>query len=190
MDEEYEKGRKEMAQHIAKWMFEGGYDSKSVQIILQKDLSQDEIMKISETTQHGVSNNGGRKRLIATKKVEMRPFRHYLGKTYYCLTFDVTEEIREMFGIPIKEAFVVYRKDKKPFENPSKTQNYAYEEALQIPYRGEIFVVFDDDHTVCFWSSDFGGGIKKTKLDSIDFGDGFIARCEETANSQKKNVRN
>ncbi len=171
MDKEYEKGCKEMAWYFAKRLFGVGFDLNSVQILCREYLSQDEIMQISETTQHGIDNPDGRKRTAATKKVEMRRFRHLRGKIYYCLTFDVTEEVREMFGVPIKEAFVVYRKNDKPFDNPPKTKDYIFEESIQVPHMEEIFVVFDDDHTVCFWYSDFDGGIKRTSLDSIDFGD-------------------
>ena len=45
---------------------------------------------------------------MATKQLELRQFHHSHGKLYYCLTFDVTEVIQEMFGVPIKEAFGQY----------------------------------------------------------------------------------
>ncbi len=66
---------------------------------------------------------------MATKKLERRQFQNSRFGIYHCLTFDVTEEIQEMFGVPIKEAFAVYKKtteDRAKFEkdfwdNPPKT---------------------------------------------------------------------
>ncbi len=124
---------------------------------------------------------------MATKQLELRQFHHSRGGIYYCLTFDVTEEIREMFGVPVKEAFAVYKKARERerehfkdyWDNPPKnievsdfpSGDYlqAYTEKIRIPEMEEIYVVFDDNHTVCFWTSEWGG-MKATDLERIDFG--------------------
>lgn len=115
---------------------------------------------------------------MAIKALEKRRFNSN-GDTYYCLTYDVTEEIREMFGVPIKEAFAVHKKATEDWEDPTKTIEVsdspsgkylqAYTEIIRIPEMEEIYVVFDNTHTVCFWTSEWGG-IKKTDLRNIDFG--------------------
>ena len=123
---------------------------------------------------------------MATKQLELRQFHHSRGGLYYCLTFDVTEEIREMFGVPIKEAFAVYERAgerereyfKDFWDNPPKTLEVwsrrfpngltVKADDVQIPDMNEVYVVFDDVHTVCFWTSEWGG-MKKTSLDDIDF---------------------
>ena len=123
---------------------------------------------------------------MATKQLELRQFHHSRGGLYYCLTFDVTEEIREMFGVPIKEAFAVYERAgerereyfKDFWDNPPKTLEVwshpfpngltVKDDDVQIPDMNEIYVIFDEAHTVCFWTSEWGG-MKKTSLDDIDF---------------------
>ena len=124
---------------------------------------------------------------MATKQLKLREFNHSRGDIYYCLTFDVTEEIREMFGVPIKEAFAVYKSTAKDmahyekdfWDNPPKTLEVLSRrfpngitvkaDDVQIPDMNEIYVVFDDTHTVCFWTSEWGG-MKATDLKNIDFG--------------------
>ena len=125
---------------------------------------------------------------MANKALEKRRFNSN-GDTYYCLTYDVTEEVREMFGVPVKEAFAVYKKTpedhlgigtiKTYWENPPKTLEVLSRRSpsrltvnnddVEIPDMEEIYVVFDDNHTVCFWTSEWGG-MKKTDLGNIDFG--------------------
>lgn len=124
---------------------------------------------------------------MTIKALEKRQFQKD-GDTYYCLTYDVTEEIREMFGVSIKEAFAVYKKtsgnwmaetEKKYWEDPPKTIEVSdspsghylqvYTENIRIPEMEEIYVVFDDTHTICFWTSEWGG-MKRTDLGNIDFG--------------------
>ena len=124
---------------------------------------------------------------MATKQLKWRQFQDSNGELYHCLIYDVTEEIRGMFGVQIKEAFAVYKKtselgreqfegfgDKSPktvevADYPSGRYLQAYTENIRIPEMEEIFVVFDDTHTVCFWTSEWGG-MKKTDLGNIDFG--------------------
>lgn len=124
---------------------------------------------------------------MATKQLELRQFHHSHGGLYYCLTFDVTEEIREMFGVPIKEAFGIYKKtsedmaqyEKDFWDDPPKTLEVyphwhsneleVHTNYVQIPDMEEIYVVFDDSHTVCFWTSEWGG-MRLTDLGNIDFG--------------------
>ncbi len=124
---------------------------------------------------------------METKKLETRQFHNSRLGTYNCLTFDVTEEIREMFGVPIKEAFAVYKKtsergmkyEKEFWDNPPKTLKVyphyvpgglkVHADSVQIPDMKEIIVVFDDAHAVCFWTSEWGG-MKATDLGNIDFG--------------------
>ena len=124
---------------------------------------------------------------MATKQLELRQFHHSHGGLYYCLTFDVTEIIQEMFGVPIKEAVAVYKKASERgrehfndyWDNPPKTIEVsdcpsgrylqAYTGNIRIPEMEEICVVFDDAHTVCFWTSEWGG-MNATDLGHIDFG--------------------
>ena len=124
---------------------------------------------------------------MAIKQLKLRQFHHSLGRLYYCLTFDVTEEMQDLFGVPIKEAFAVYKKTsergrelfKDFWDNPPKTIEVSdcpsgrylqsYTGNIRIPEMEEIYVVFDDAHTVCFWTSEWGG-MKATDLEHIDFG--------------------
>ena len=123
---------------------------------------------------------------METKNLEVRTFRDSRGDIYRCLTFDVTEEIREMFGVPIKEAFAVYKKtdeswikyDQDFWDNPPKTVEIyphsvpnglaVHAGAVQIPDMNEIMVVFDEAHTVRFWPSEWGG-MERTDWERIDF---------------------
>ncbi len=121
-----------------------------------------------------------------TKEIKKRILKDDEGKNIYCLTFDVTDEIRNIFGVPIKEAFAIYYKiyefsirvktESRIWANPPKTVNCyrhavhngleIHPESVQIPDMNEIIVVFDDDHTVSFWTSEWGG-IKKKDLNAF-----------------------
>lgn len=113
---------------------------------------------------------------METRNLEMRQIHHANMGTYHCLTFDVTEEIREMFGIHVKEAFAVYKKmsereiesDNDFLANHPKMVEVnehprshcsieVHPDAVYIPNGNEIIVVFDDEHRVRFWISEWGG---------------------------------
>ncbi len=148
--------------------------------------------------------NMRRKIIMNIKKLERRRFTNDFGDTSYCLTYDVTEEIRAMFGVPVKEAFAVLRMawewerpedpsvkgppdwenettGKGLFENAPETievnsptlphliiHRFASADVVDYPdIGGYVVVVFDDTHTVSFWTSEVGGMIR-TSLDKLE----------------------
>ena len=117
---------------------------------------------------------------MAIKELEKRKLK-IDGHVYCCRTFDITEEMRELFGVPVKEAFVVLTEHDDMMEEIPKTidtSDYASPyggfrfsasaTSIDIPTMESIYAVFDDDHIVQFWISEWGG-MKRISSKDIDF---------------------
>ena len=96
------------------------------------------------------------------------------GHAYCCLTFDITEEVRNLFGVPVREAFVVLTKHDdmmevipKTIDTSDYTSPYggfrflASATSIDIPTMESIYAVFDDDHAcisaLCEICHSYGG---------------------------------
>ncbi len=100
----------------------------------------------------------------------------------HCLTIDVTDEVRKMFGVPIKEAFVVFTHHLDSLKSKPKAldtidsispygDHFSIDfDSIDIPSMEEVYVVFDDTHTVCFWTSEWGGMKRMPSLEKVSFG--------------------